>query len=115
VSEAGFDPLDRYAVLDQGGGVVAAQRVRVREPVGHSGVLGVAAEDLRERLLRYRPARAVAREPNEDRLLVREPATAALRVHAQPRVEHSLSVRGNGDLALDVALTPDEQVMMDAV
>jgi len=75
-----LDLLDRYTLAGQRRRVVAAQRVRMGQALRHAGDRGVAAHELRETLLGER-------EKQEQHIVVAQPATDALRVRAQPRLE----------------------------
>ena len=70
VSEPGLDLLDRDVLVGERCGVVAAQRVRVRQALWDSCHLGVAAHQLGQGLLGYRAAAAVTCEAREDDVLV---------------------------------------------
>ena len=117
VPETGLDLLDRHALAGQRRGVVAAQRVGMGEALGHAGDGGVAAHDLRETLLGDRTGHAVsrAREADEQHIVVPQAAAAALGMRAQPCLERGESRGGDRDLALDVALATNEELVLGAV
>ena len=82
VPEPRGDLVDGDAGLEQVGGPVGPERVRVREPLGHAGGLAVAAHEPvhgdggeGERVLV-----AVAAEAHEQRLLVEQPDAAGERM-----------------------------------
>jgi hypothetical protein len=84
------------------------------QAIWHASDSRVAAHELRQRLLRYRARNGVsrAREADEQHVVVAQPAAAALRVGAQPGLERGEGRFGDRDLALDVALAANEQVMV---
>jgi len=61
VPEPGLDLLDRHALVGERRGVVATQRVRMREAVGHTSDRGVAAQKLRKTLLGDRSGGVISR------------------------------------------------------
>ena len=109
--------VDRDAGLEAVGGPVGAQRVRVREPLGHAGGRAAAAHEPvnsdggegERRLV------AVTAEADEQRLLVEQPDTAGEGVDLQPRLERLLHRLGHGDLALAAAFPAHEQPVVPGV
>jgi hypothetical protein len=72
MTEPSLDLLDRHTFASERRGVVAAQRVRVREAVRYPSNRGMAAHELREALLGDRAGRpaARARERHEQDVVV---------------------------------------------
>jgi hypothetical protein len=85
--------------------------MRVREPVGHAGGRAAAPHQPvhtdggeGERLLV-----TVTAEPDEQRLLVKQPDATGEGVDLQPRLERGLHSQRDGDLALATALAAHKQ------
>ena len=98
--------MDGDAGLEEVGGPVGAERVRVREPLGyacrqtwpaHEPVRGDGGQG--ERLLV-----AVAAKAHEQRLLVEQPDATGERMDLEPGLECLLDGLGDGHLALAAAL-----------
>jgi hypothetical protein len=99
VPEPGGDGVHGHAGLEQVRGPVGAQRLRVREPLGHAGGCAAAAHE---------PVHAdrgegeglfvtVAAEADEQGVLVEQGDPAGERVDVQPRLERlPASVRRSG-------------------
>ena len=106
VPEPGGDFVDGDAGLEQVGGPVGAERVGVREPLGHAGGMAVTAHEPvhRDRGEGERVPIAVAAEAHEQRLLVEQPDAARERMDRRPGLERLLDGLGDGDLALAAAL-----------
>jgi hypothetical protein len=107
VPEPRGDLVDGDAGLEQVGGPVGPERVRVREPLGHPSGVAVAAHEPvdgdggeGEGLFI-----AVAAEAHEQRLLVKETDPAGDRMHFEPDLERLLDGLGHRDLALATALS----------
>jgi hypothetical protein len=115
--KAGGDLVDGDARLEQVGGPVGAERMRVRQPLGHSSGVAVAAHEPvhgdggeGERVLV-----AMATEADEQRLLVEQPDPARERMHRGPRIECLLNGLGDRDLALTAALAVDVEAVVAGV
>jgi len=104
-----------HAGLEAVGGPVGAQRVRVREPLGHAGGRAPALHQPVDANggERERPLVSVTAEPHEQRLLVEQPDAAGEGMDLQPALE--LDGQGHGDLSLAVALATHEQPVVARV
>lgn len=90
---------------------VGAQRVRVREPVSHTGGEAVAPDEIEHGLGRQRLRRlaaAMASEPDEQRLLIAQATGAAgERMRRKPGLERGKRFPGDRELAFGAAFAAD--------
>jgi hypothetical protein len=117
VSEASGDLVDRDAGLEQVGGPVGPERVRVPEPLRHSsGDTGAAHQPMhRDGREREGLLVAVAAEAHEERLIVEQRDGPRQRVDFQPGIERLLDGLGNGNLPLTATLAANVQAVMPGV
>jgi hypothetical protein len=101
VPEPRGDLVNGHAGLEQTGGPVGAERVRVGQALGHPGGQAAAAHQPvdghsgeGERLLI-----AVAAQPHKEWLLVEQPNAARKRMHRRPRFESVLYRLGDRHFA----------------
>ena len=109
--------MDGDAGLEQVGGPVGAERVGVREPVGHAGGMAVAAHEPvhSDSGEGARVPVAVAAEADEQRLLVEQPDTAGERMDRDPGLQCVLDGLGDRDLALPAALAAHVEAVVAGV
>jgi hypothetical protein len=100
VAEPCGDLVYGHAGLQEVGGPVGPERVRVRQPLRYSSAVAVAAHEPvhRDRGEGERFLVAVAAEPDEQRLLVEQGDGTGERVGRSPRLNRLLYDLGHGDL-----------------
>ena len=117
VPEPGGDLVDGDAGLEEVGGPVGTERVRVCEPLGHACRQTVAAHEPvhGDRGEGERVLVAVAAEAHEQRLLIEQSGATRERMDGRPGLERLLDGFGDGDFALAAALAADVEAVVAGV